>query len=225
MPRTYGSEAPWTAAALAAVAALVMAAGCGGERAGRRRAWQGALHAEVRRLPRARRTRAPRASRGRTSTSRSSSRSRTASAAARSRAWSGSRSTCRRAARCRPTSSRARTPTRSPPTWRARSASRAAGGAAARPVRHREGERAERRRDPDRPDRPARLQVQERRGEGRQGDARVQERLLGAAQHRDQGRPRGPGRPGRQDLEDHGEPEGRQATRSTAACPATSRPG
>ena len=79
--------------------------------------------------------------------------------------------------------------------------------------------------DPDRPERPARVPVQERRGEGRQGHDRVAERLLGAARHRARGRARGRRRPGRQDLDDHREPEARQARRSTAASPATSRPG
>ena len=43
-------------------------------------------------------------------------------------------------------------------------------------------------------------QVKKATAKAGQGHAQLQERLLGAARHRDQGRRRGPRRPGRQDL-------------------------
>ena len=217
-------RSPLVAAALVAGAAALAGAGCGGERAARRRRAARSCSRRSAAPATSCRTRAPRASRARTWTSPSSSRSRTASGAARSRAWSRTRSTCRRAARCPPTSYEGEDADDVAAYVASAIGKPAEGGARrARPARPRRTRRTSSR---SRPTRAASSPTRSRAPTAKAGKVTLQSKNDASVPHNIaiKGDGEGPVVQGGKVSEVSGEPEGREATSSTAPCRATSRP-
>ena len=173
---------------------------------------QGALHPALRRLPRARERRHQGRPGARTSTCvQAVDRRRARPQHDRGRGAEADR-LCRRAGRCRRTSSRARTPTPSPPTSRARSARRGPAPPAAGPSGTAKANAQNVVEIPADPT-PASSPTSSRTPTAKAGKVTLESKNDSSVPHNIalKGGPGGRGRPGRQDLEDHRRPEGRQA--------------